>query len=109
MIKSLVRVCEGCLLGGALSISSSLLAAVPGVAPGIPAPEHRNVIVQLFNWKFNDIKAIIPELKTMGYSHIHVSPPQKSNEYIWNGGDVINPSTTPRSKGHLAARLNLSR
>jgi len=33
---------------------STLVSAsrrVPGVAQGIPEPEHRNVIVQLFNWR----------------------------------------------------------
>ncbi len=58
-------------------------AAVPGVAPGIAEPERRNVIVQLFNWRFTDIEAVIPRLKELGYSHVHVSPPQRSNERVW--------------------------
>ena len=60
-----------------------ICADVPGVAPGIPEPEHRNVIVQLFNWRFKDIEGVLPRLKELGYSHVHVSPPQKSNEQIW--------------------------
>src|SRR3954470_18214483 len=63
--------------------SGTALAQVPGVAPGIPDPEHRNVIAQLFNWRFNDVRQVIPKLRELGYSHIHVSPPQRSNERIW--------------------------
>jgi alpha-amylase len=64
-------------------LPGTLLAQAPGVAPGIPEPDNRNVIVQLFNWKFDDVKAVIPTLKALGYSHVHVSPPQKSNEHVW--------------------------
>src|SRR5246127_3188014 len=56
------------------------IAQVPGVAQGIPEPEHRNVIVQLFNWRFDDVRQVIPTLRQLGYSHVHVSPPEKSNE-----------------------------
>ncbi|HEV7405258.1 MAG TPA: alpha-amylase family glycosyl hydrolase [Chthoniobacteraceae bacterium] len=59
------------------------VAADDGVAAGIPEPAKRNVIVQLFNWSFKDIEAELPRLKKLGYSHIHVSPPQKSNEKVW--------------------------
>ena len=59
-----------------------LVFAVQSVAPGIPEAQHRNVIVQLFNWQFDDIKSIIPQLKELGYSHIHVSPPQQSNDHV---------------------------
>jgi alpha-amylase len=75
-----------CLLGlvtGLAFMSDAAIADVPGVAAGIPEAERRNVIVQLFNWKFNDITDAIPNLKSLGYSHIHVSPPQESNEFVW--------------------------
>jgi hypothetical protein len=39
------------LLTFALLYSGVSFAQVPGVAQGIPEPEHRNVIVQLFNWR----------------------------------------------------------
>src|SRR4051812_27499196 len=52
-------------------------------APSLPQPAGRNVIVQLFNWKFTEITAALPKLHAIGYSHIHVSPPQKSNERVW--------------------------
>lgn len=71
------------LLTGVLLAPQTTFAQVPGVAQGIPAPDQRNVIVQLFNWKFDDVKAVLPTLKTLGYSHVHVSPPQKSNEHVW--------------------------
>lgn len=61
----------------------ALLAQVPGISPGIPEPDNRNVAVQMFNWTFDDIRAVTPTLRTLGYSHIHVSPPQKSNEHVW--------------------------
>jgi alpha-amylase len=83
MIRSFVRAGAWCLLSVVLLSPRTVPADVPGVAPGIPGPEHRNVIVQLFNWTFNDIRAVIPELRDLGYSHIHVSPPQKSNEVVW--------------------------
>src|SRR5690242_14630500 len=71
------------LLIGGLLLSTAALAQVPGVASGIPEPEQRNVIIQLFNWRFDDIRQVIPRLKELGYSHVHVSPPQKSNEQVW--------------------------
>jgi hypothetical protein len=37
-----------------LRVALLSFAQVPGVAQGIPDPEHRNVIVQLFNWRFDD-------------------------------------------------------
>jgi len=43
-----------------------LSAEVSGVAPGIPEPDRRNVIVQLFNWRFTDIEEVIPRLKELG-------------------------------------------
>ena len=80
-IKTRVVAC-GVLLS-ALLLPGMLLAQSPAVAPGIPEPDNRNVIVQLFNWTFDDVKAVIPTLKVLGYSHVHVSPPQKSNEHVW--------------------------
>ena len=56
---------------------------VKGVVKNIPTPAHRNVMVQLFNWKFKEIEQVLPKLKQLGYSHVHVSPPQKSNEKVW--------------------------
>jgi alpha-amylase len=66
-----------CLIAGLFSARVSL-ADVDGVAQGIPDPSQRNVIVQLFNWKFSNITTEMPKLKKLGYSHIHVSPPEKS-------------------------------
>jgi alpha-amylase len=56
---------------------------INGIAAGIPEPEHRNAIVQLFNWRFTEVAAKLPLLKELGYSHVHVSPPQRSNERVW--------------------------
>ena len=78
-----IRPCLLCFVTGLAFMSGVAIADVPGVAAGIPEAERRNVIVQLFNWKFNDITDAIPTLKTLGYSHIHVSPPQESNEFVW--------------------------
>ena len=39
----------------------------------------RSTIVQLFNWPFSAIAAEACDLYAQGYSHVHVSPPQKSN------------------------------
>jgi alpha-amylase len=72
-----------CLLVGVWLVSKAAFADVAGIAPGIPEPEHRNVIVQLFNWRFDDIRRVIPRLRELGYTHVHVSPPQKSNESVW--------------------------
>ena len=52
------------------------------ISDGIPIPQKQEVIVQLFNWQFADIEKIIPRLAELGYSHIHVSPPQKSNSIV---------------------------
>jgi alpha-amylase len=71
------------MLLGLWLIASCGWAAVPELAPGMPEPARRNVIVQLFNWRFTEIAAVIPRLREFGYSHIHVSPPQRSNERVW--------------------------
>lgn len=70
-------------LASVLLTPNVIFAQAPGVASGIPEPDNHNVIVQLFNWEFDDIQAVLPTLKTLGYSHVHVSPPQKSNEHVW--------------------------
>ena len=57
-------------------------AEVNGIAPGVPEPKGRQVIVQLFNWPFSKITEVLPELRRLGYSHVHVSPPQQSNERV---------------------------
>src|SRR5690242_9041421 len=46
-----------------------LQAAINGVAGGIPEPDNRKVIVQLFNWRFTEIRQVLPQLKAIGYSH----------------------------------------
>ena len=61
----------------------SIRADIDGIAAGVPQPERRNVIVQLFNWPFKKITEVLPELKELGYSHVHVSPAQVSNEHVW--------------------------
>ena len=71
------------ILSGIVFAPRPLLATIPGIASGIPEPAQRNVIVQLFNWPFQDITRVLPQLKTLGYSHIHISSPQRSNEVVW--------------------------
>ena len=93
------------LLTFALLYSSISFAQAPGVAQGIPEPEHRNVIVQLFNWRFDDVRQVIPALRQLGYSHVHVSPPEKSNERVWQWWGRYQPvdfSRTERQDGTSA-------
>ncbi|MDH4081874.1 MAG: alpha-amylase family glycosyl hydrolase [Nitrospira sp.] len=99
--------CRTWLLVGLLTlIMPRLLAAeVHGVAPGIPEPEGHNVIVQLFNWRFNDIKAVLPMLKQLGYSHVHVSPPQWSNERVWQWWGRYQPIDFSLISGPLGNEL----
>ena len=73
----------GIALGGLLGVTVSASIAMAQVAAGIPEPDNRNVIVQLFNWRFVEIANAMPTLKALGYSHIHVSPAQRSNENVW--------------------------
>lgn len=75
LIAWLVLLCSGAV--------HPLPANVNGIAAGIPEPERQNVIVQLFNWRFTEITQALPQLKAVGYSHVHVSPPQRSNERVW--------------------------
>ena len=63
--------------------AGSLAADVDGVAAGVPEPDRRSVIVQLFNWPFKEVTKVLPDLKALGYSHVHVSPAQRSNERVW--------------------------
>ncbi|WP_411845549.1 alpha-amylase family glycosyl hydrolase [Roseibacillus persicicus] len=43
-------------------------------------PPPSPVMVQLFDWTFAEIGQALPALQELGYSHIHVSPVQKSVE-----------------------------
>jgi alpha-amylase len=101
MARFLVRPAARWLLVVGLLFSEAGLAQVFGVAPGIPEPEYRNVIVQLFNWRFDDIRREIPRLRKLGYSHIHVSPPQKSNEQIREWWGRYQPVDFTRIEGPL--------
>jgi alpha-amylase len=60
-------------------------AQINGVAANIPDPGPGNVIVQLFNWRFNDIAGEVENLHKFGYGQIHVSPPEKSvdKQHTW--------------------------
>jgi hypothetical protein len=49
MVRSFMRAGACPLLCCTLLLSGAALADVAGVAPGIPDPDHRNTIVQLFN------------------------------------------------------------
>jgi alpha-amylase len=78
-----------------------LQAAISGVVAGIPEPEHRNVIVQLFNWRFTEVRQVLPQLKAIGYSHVHVSPPQRSNEKAWQWWGRYQPIDFSKIEGPL--------
>ncbi|MEM9492223.1 MAG: alpha-amylase family glycosyl hydrolase, partial [Myxococcota bacterium] len=70
-------------------LSSSLLMGCAAGADDIgPAEDSsdvlaedapRSAIVQLFNWPFTAIRDEVCNLRDMGFSHVHVSPPQLSN------------------------------
>lgn len=72
----------GAVVGSILAMAIAAPIAMAQVAAGIPEPDNRNVIVQMFNWRFIDITNAMPTLRALGYSHIHVSPAQKSNEHV---------------------------
>lgn len=72
----------GAVVGSILGMAIAAPIAMAQVAAGIPEPDNRNVIVQMFNWRFIDITNAMPTLRALGYSHIHVSPAQKSNEHV---------------------------
>lgn len=38
-----------------------------------------DALVQMFDWPFRRVEAALPELAAMGFGHVLVSPPQKSN------------------------------
>lgn len=78
-------------------------AATVALFPRIPQPARRQAIVQLFNWTFKDIAAAIPRLGALGYSHVHVSPPQKSNEAIWQWWGRYQPADYDKVEGPLGA------
>jgi hypothetical protein len=40
-------------------------------------------IIQMFDWRFSHVTWALPRLAALGYSHVHVSPPQRSNEQEW--------------------------
>src|SRR4051794_26633971 len=86
-----------------LLFPAAVLAQVPGIAPDIQEAENRNVIVQLFNWRFNDIREVIPRLRQLGYSHVHVSPPQKSNERVWQWWGRYQPVDFSKIEGPLGS------
>jgi hypothetical protein len=84
-------------------------ADVDGVAPGVPEPKSREVIVQLFNWPFTKITDALPELKRLGYSHVHVSPPQQSNERVLTWWVATSQSTLRSLKAPSEASKSFGR
>jgi alpha-amylase len=80
-----------------------LNAGINGIAEGVPEPAQRNVIVQLFNWRFQEITSVLPQLKALGYSHVHVSPPQKSNERVWQWWGRYQPVDFSKIEGPLGS------
>src|ERR671910_610182 len=82
MMRRILQISKLLVLISTLLLPNTVLA-IPGVAPGIPEAEQRNAIVQLFNWKFTEIRDVLPQLKELGFNRIHVSPPQKSNEAVY--------------------------
>ena len=79
----------------------SLAADIKGIAPGIPEPQKREVIVQLFNWPFKEVEKALPRLKELGYSHVHVSPAQQSNESVKEWWGRYQPIDFSRIEGPL--------
>ena len=67
------------------------------------SPRAREVIVQLFNWPFTKITDALPELKRLGYSHVHVSPPQQSNERVLTWWGRYQPVDFSFIKGPLGS------
>ena len=90
-----------CLILFLYGAAYSLRADVDGVAAGVPKPERRNVIVQLFNWPFKEITKVLPDLKELGYSHVHVSPAQASNEHVWQWWGRYQPIDFSSIRGPL--------
>jgi alpha-amylase len=104
--KFFTRRVAGLLLAAGLLYCSSVFAQESGVASGIPEPEHRNVIVQLFNWRFEDIRQAIPTLRRLGYSHVHVSPPEMSNEQVWQWWGRYQPVDFSKIDGPLGGEAD---
>lgn len=69
------------------ALTTMLTACIPGGqeesliqnASLVTNETPRSAIVQLFNWPFRDITREVCALRDAGFSHIHVSPPQMSN------------------------------
>ena len=57
-----------------------VLAVLPGVARAAPAPAAQPVaIFHAFDQNFGDVAGFVCELGAEGYSHVQLSPAQKSN------------------------------
>ena len=54
----------GTVVGSLLGMAIAAPIAMAQVAAGIPQPDNRNVIVQMFNWRFIDITNAISTLST---------------------------------------------
>jgi alpha-amylase len=89
------------LIGFLCAAASSLEADIQGIAPGVPEPQKREVIVQLFNWPFTEVEKVLPRLKELGYSHVHVSPAQRSNESVTQWWGRYQPIDFSRIEGPL--------
>ena len=55
-----------------------LTAILSSVSIGYGTSAKAEVIYQAFNERFTDVETKLSELASIGYSHIQVSPPQKS-------------------------------
>ena len=50
-------------------------------------------VIQAFDWRFDKVAAAVPALAALGYSDVLVSPPQASNEAVWQWWGRYQPTS----------------
>lgn len=68
-----------------------------------------SAIVQLFDWRFDHVRREIPRLSDLGYTHVHVSPPQMSNETVWQWWGRYQPTSYFGIGGPLGSEADFVR
>jgi len=68
------------LFGGCVDVEEGRPEAVDEDREAVSTEDlPRSAVVQLFNWPYTAIEDEVCALADLGYSHVHVSPPQLSN------------------------------
>lgn len=80
MQRNLITQCfRAMILAAALGCSASTFAGGYGLAPSI----QEGTILHCFDWKYSDIRAMLPQIAAAGFTSVQTSPAQPDGSGTW--------------------------